>query len=94
MKYRDTKYWNFIHYNYFHKRLFTEFYVKDKTFTRIEIVKYHLFQFIDDLITLRKIGFVRDFTSGMKRIKLVHWIFIAIAIFDIYIIIKTLIFFT
>ena len=59
-KYRKTLWWKFIHYNYFHKRLFKEFYIRRRThFSENEIKKYHLFQKIDDLITLRKVKWIR-----------------------------------
>ncbi len=58
-KYRKTWWWRKVHYNYFHKRLFKEFYVQNKKLTSKQIKKYHLYQKIDDLITLRKINWIR-----------------------------------
>jgi len=48
--------WNFVHYNYFHKKLFKEYYGNRKKFTPKQIKKYHFYQWIDDIITLRKVG--------------------------------------
>ena len=58
--YRKTKWRRFIHYNYFHRKLFKEFYVQRKRpFTEKQIKKYRRYQKLDDLITLRKIGWLR-----------------------------------
>lgn len=58
--YRKTKWYKKIHYNYFHKRLFKEFYTqKKKVFTKNEIQKYRLFIILDDLFTLRNIKWLR-----------------------------------
>lgn len=59
-KYRKTWWWHFVHYNYFHRRLFKKFYVRKKH-SEAEIRKYHIFQFIDDLITLRSCKWLRVF---------------------------------
>ena len=59
-KYRNSLWWNFIHYNYFHKRLFKEFYTqKKRKHTEKQIKMYHLFSKIDDLITLRNVKWIR-----------------------------------
>lgn len=58
--YRKTKWWKFIHYNYFHKKLFKEFYVrKQKNFTPDKLKKYELYKKLDNLITLRNIDWLR-----------------------------------
>ena len=57
--YRRTIWWKFIHYNYFHKQLFKYYYVKTKKHNTKEIKKYKLYQQIDDIITLRKIDWLR-----------------------------------
>jgi len=66
--YRKTRWWKFIHYNYFHKKLFKEFYVQRKRpFTGKEIKKYHLYQKLDDLITLRKVDWLRILIWKLER---------------------------
>jgi hypothetical protein len=59
-QYRKTWWWHFIHYNYFHKRLFKEFYRRKVKFSASQVKKYHLFQKIDDIITLRKWDWLRN----------------------------------
>jgi len=60
--YRKTLWWRFVHYNYYHKRLFKEFYTqKKRDYTEKDIEKYHKFQKYDDLITLRNIDWLRKF---------------------------------
>ena len=60
-RYRGNWWWKKVHYNYFHKRLFKEYYVQHKRFTEKEYKKYQLFIKLDDLITLRKVGWLRRF---------------------------------
>ena len=57
--YHKTWWWKKVHYNYFHRRLFKEYYVKRKSFSEKQIKKYKRFQKIDDIITLRKVGWLR-----------------------------------
>ena len=45
--------WKIVHYNYFHKKLFKEYYVQKKSFTEKQIRKYQLYIKLDNLITLR-----------------------------------------
>ena len=45
--------WNIVHYNYFHKKLFKEYYIQKKSFTKWQTRKYKLYILLDDLITLR-----------------------------------------
>jgi hypothetical protein len=53
---QDYSWWKFIHYNYFHKRLFKEYYTqKKRNFTKQEIKKYKLFIKLDYLISLKNI---------------------------------------
>ena len=67
IKYRGCWWWRVVHYNYFHKKLFKNFYLSDATRekrhlpppTKFEIKKYHLYQKIDDIITLRRWDRVR-----------------------------------
>jgi len=59
-RYRKTWWWKLIHYNYFHKRLFKEFY-KRKSFSEKQVKKYHSFQKLDDLITIRNWEWLRIF---------------------------------
>jgi len=60
-QYRRTLWWHFIHYNYFHKKLFKKFYPKKAKPTEKQIKKYHLYQKIDDIITLRNWNWLRIF---------------------------------
>lgn len=67
IRYTKTKWWKFIHYNYFHKKLFKEYYVrKRRNFTDKEIRKYKLYQKLDDLITLRKVDWLRIILWGIE----------------------------
>ena len=45
--------WKVVHFNYFHKRLFKEYYVQKKNFSKAEIRKYQIFIVLDNLITFR-----------------------------------------
>jgi len=66
--YRKTWWWKVVHYNYFHKRLFREFYIqRKKPFTKEEIKKYHRFQKIDDLITLRNVRWLREYIWRLEH---------------------------
>ena len=67
IRYRKTKWWNLVHYNYFHKKLFKDYYNKKKNFTNKEIKKYKLFQKIDDLITLRNWTWLRVFIWKLEK---------------------------
>jgi len=58
-RYRKSWWWKKVHYNYFHKRLFKEYYVRRKSFTEKEIRKYKRFIRYDNFITLRKVGWLR-----------------------------------
>jgi hypothetical protein len=62
-RYRRTLWWKFVHYNYFHKQLFKKYYIQKrrKPFSDKEIKKYELYKKLDDLITLRKVDWLRDF---------------------------------
>ena len=62
-RYRKTLWWKFVHYNYFHKQLFKKYYIQKrrKPFSDKEIKKYQLYIKLDDLITLRKVDWLREF---------------------------------
>jgi len=57
--YRKTKWWKFIHYNYFHKQLLKYYYIRKSNFTNKQVKKYKMYQKIDNLITLRNITWLR-----------------------------------
>ncbi len=60
-RYRRTWWWKIVHYNYFHKKLFKEYYVQRRKFTDKQLRKYQLYIKLDDLITLRKVDWLRKF---------------------------------
>lgn len=60
-RYRRTWWWKKVHYNYFHKKLFKEYYVQRRRFTEKQIRKYELYKKLDNLITLRKVDWLRKF---------------------------------
>lgn len=66
-KYRKTKWWSKVHYNYFHRKLYREFYVQNKKFTPRQIFKYRLYQKLDNLITLRNVGWLREFIWRLEK---------------------------
>jgi hypothetical protein len=65
--YRKTRWWKFIHYNYFHKKLFKKYYVQHGRLKEKEIRQYHLYQKIDDLITLRKVDWIRTLIWKLEK---------------------------
>ncbi len=66
--YRKTAWWRLIHYNYFHRKLFKEFYVQRKRpFTEEQIKKYRRYEKLDNLITLRKIDWLRILIWRLER---------------------------
>lgn len=64
---KDIWWWRFVYYNYFHKKLFREFYVQKKKFSEKEIRKYHRYQKIDDFITLRKVDWYHKILFRLER---------------------------
>jgi hypothetical protein len=57
--YRGTWWWKKVHYNYFHRKLFKNYYGSKKKFSKWKIKKYQLYIKLDDLITLRKVDWLR-----------------------------------
>jgi hypothetical protein len=60
-KYRGCWWWKIVHYNYFHKKIFKNYYVQKNRLTDKQIRKYQLYIKLDDLITLRKVDWLRIF---------------------------------
>lgn len=62
--YRRTWWWHFIHYNYFHRILFKELYPRKP---KLKNRNYELYKKLDNLITLRNVGFIRRFVWKHTR---------------------------
>jgi hypothetical protein len=66
--YRHSLWWKIVHYNYFHRRLFKEYYTqKKRKWSPKQIRKYKLFIKIDNIITLRRIKWLNVFIFMLER---------------------------
>lgn len=62
--YRRTWWWNIVHYNYFHKVLFREFYHKKP---KLKNRNYYLYKKLDDIITLRNVKWLRILIFKLEK---------------------------